>query len=516
MDVQTKFAKITKTKQLPTLPEVAQQLIQLANQPDPDVAEVVRLIKSDPATCCKILKTVNSALFAFRPRIQTIEQAIPKLGMSLIRTLILNFHLASMKSKDVCCRSLIQDHWKCSITQAVIAEGIAQSVGEDEHFFFMAGMLQDIGVLAMITEFPKECRKNVYNKVRFPDVISAESTFFGFNHVDVTAKILQRWNMGDRLIRLVKNHHGKDDSQVNKQAAILQSATKGAEIIANASQGPAPDSSEFRQYIEFIASQFDISPQQTGELMFDVVDRTNEISATYSIDIGEPLCTETLIKNANEILHEIALKCQVDQIGRTPTSRTPRATCNPEDNELYVDCMTGLLNRRFLNEVLKQKIEDWIESNEPVAIIFLDADNFKPINDLHGHAAGDAAIVHIGNWISKNTRGDDHVVRLGGDEFIVVLQADFETVKHIVNRIIDDVPDVKLENGNSLSISLSAGCAVSPCSNDKILDVDDMIEFADQLMYQAKQDGGGVCQIRRYGKTPNVLQRLFGFSAANR
>ena len=341
MNAQAKFAKITKTKELPTLPEVAQQLIQLANQPDPDVAEVVRLIKSDPATCFKILKTVNSALFAFRPRIQTIEHAIPKLGMSLIRTLILNFHLASMNSKDEYCSSLIQDHWKCSITQAVIAEGIAQSIGEDEHFFFMAGILQDIGVLAMITEFPQECRKNVYNKARFPDVISAESAFFGFNHVDVTARILQRWNMGDRLIRLVKNHHGADDSLMSKQEAILQAATKGAAIIANASQGPESDNSEFRQYIEFVASKFDISLQQTGELMFDVIDRANEISVTYRIDIGEPLCTETLIKNANEILHEIALKCQVDQIGRKPAPAVPQAICNPEDNELYVDCLTG-------------------------------------------------------------------------------------------------------------------------------------------------------------------------------
>ena len=173
------------------------------------------------------------------------------------------------------------------------------------------------------------------------------------------------------------------------------------------------------------------------------------------------------------------------------------------------------MNRRFLNEVLKPKIEDWIESGEPVAIIFLDADKFKPINDLYGHAAGDAAIVHIGNWISKNIRGEDHVVRLGGDEFVAVLQADFETVKNIVNRIINDAPDLKLENANH-SISLSAGCAVSLSRHDIILDVDDMIEFADKLMYQAKQDGGGVCQIRRYGKSPNLLQRLLGFTVANR
>lgn len=80
--------RFAESKRLLTLPEVAVRMVEIAQQPDPDYAEVARIVRTDPAISAKILKTANSALFAFRQRIETIEDALLKLGMSTLRTLV--------------------------------------------------------------------------------------------------------------------------------------------------------------------------------------------------------------------------------------------------------------------------------------------------------------------------------------------------------------------------------------------------------------------------------------------
>ena len=493
MESQEKFSTVIKTRRLPTLPEVAQRLVDLAKQADPDTAEVCRVIKSDPATCCKILKTVNSVLFAFRPRIETIEQAVPKLGMSLIRTLILNFHFASITSSKAQNNAIAQEHWKCSIIQAVIAELLAESSGKDQHFFFMAGMLQDIGILAMLNEFPEEYCEVVKHS-SFPDVVAAERENFGFSHVEVSCAILKRWNIGDGLSKLIRGHHrlvnvGGTAGYV-KGELIMQAANWGAELISQRKSLAGSDDN-FSQWFEFLTSQFKLDLETAGNFLVEVEDRVNEISATYGFDIGKPLCTQSLVSKAKEILHEIAFNNHLGLIGKSRTDTNKK----PEDNELYIDCLTGLFNRRYLNDVLGAKIEQWLELNQQVAIMFLDADRFKSINDEYGHSAGDEAILHIGRWLEKNVRNLDYVVRLGGDEFLIVLQTDFETVSQIATRIIDDVPTMRLMDGTTLPLSLSAGCAVSQEQVGKLIDVNELIDCADQLMYRAKQIGGSTCCI---------------------
>lgn len=90
--------KLLASDQVPSLPEVAVRIIEIAQQEDPDTLELIRTVRTDPAIAGRVLKFANSALFGLRTRPSSIEAAIPMLGTTLVRTLVLGFSLAEQSS----------------------------------------------------------------------------------------------------------------------------------------------------------------------------------------------------------------------------------------------------------------------------------------------------------------------------------------------------------------------------------------------------------------------------------
>ena len=110
---------------LPTLPDIASKLLKFAQQEEPDYREMANTIRLDPAVSGKILTVANSALFGFRCKVDSVESAIPKLGTSLVRTLILGFHLGTFKPNHAVMANLLPKLWQSFLAQAVIAESVA-------------------------------------------------------------------------------------------------------------------------------------------------------------------------------------------------------------------------------------------------------------------------------------------------------------------------------------------------------------------------------------------------------
>jgi diguanylate cyclase len=152
------------------------------------------------------------------------------------------------------------------------------------------------------------------------------------------------------------------------------------------------------------------------------------------------------------------------------------------------DALTNLLNRRFLPTVLRREIELASKNKAGFAVLLLDLDHFKSINDQHGHEAGDRALQHIAGMLSQFTRGSDYVFRYGGEEFVVVLVAVDERQALVIAdglcRRISDSP-VPLADGQPLAITTSIGVALY----DGHPDYERVMARADAAMYQAKKQG---------------------------
>ncbi|MCH1907478.1 MAG: GGDEF domain-containing protein [Stenotrophomonas sp.] len=152
------------------------------------------------------------------------------------------------------------------------------------------------------------------------------------------------------------------------------------------------------------------------------------------------------------------------------------------------DTLTNLLNRRFLPTVLRREIELAAKSQSSFAVLLLDLDHFKAINDEHGHEVGDRALQHVATILGQFTRGSDYVFRYGGEEFVVVLVAvDEPQALVIANSLCRRVAEspVALANGDALAITTSIGVAV----HDGHPDYERVMARADAAMYQAKKRG---------------------------
>ncbi len=152
------------------------------------------------------------------------------------------------------------------------------------------------------------------------------------------------------------------------------------------------------------------------------------------------------------------------------------------------DMVTGLPNRRLLSDRLEQAIARTQRSGKMLAVCYLDLDNFKPINDEHGHDIGDQLLINITQHIKSVLRADDTLARLGGDEFVLLFNEIecIDDVYTILDRLLESVcAQVRVKN---LSFKLSASIGVALYPEDNV-DPDTLLRHADHAMYIAKADG---------------------------
>lgn len=493
------FDQIVNSKRIFSLPEVAVKFLAIAQQAEPDFEEVIRIVRADPAISAKILKTINSPLFGLRHRIETIEVAIPRLGLTMLKTIILGFHLARHQNEVQSTREMLQAHWRSTITQAAFAELIGEKIpnGTPDNYF-LAALLQDIGIIAMLSEAPEEYRKNVLGRAKFPEVVSAERLFFGFSHVEVSCAILSKWGVLECFGDAIEHHHDRvvpaERSRNQTLAVVLQAANLGTQMLFSSRSSQLNLDTAVNQGAEFLQSRLEISPLYALEIIEEVRTRVNENCDIFSFDIGGEVCTERLIRDAVDLLQEIALNHQLAQAKSSKLQAT-----NVEQDLLYRDSLCGLYNRRYMNDMLHDMFRQASQSQQTIAVAFIDLDGFKKINDQHGHVTGDLAIQAVANYLRGSIRRQDIPIRFGGDEFILVFlnisELDFQTV---LSRVNSSKVNFISSEGGDLSTTLSVGGVFCTPQPGEIPNPNWMIDQADQAMYVAKRNGGGQHTIRKF------------------
>jgi len=153
------------------------------------------------------------------------------------------------------------------------------------------------------------------------------------------------------------------------------------------------------------------------------------------------------------------------------------------------DALSGLYNRRYMEESLQREIQRAARKRTQIGIIMADIDFFKKFNDTYGHAAGDAVITHVGRIFKQKFRGSDIVCRYGGEEFLVILPD--SSVEDTCKRAEEMRQEIKkmeiVFQGQILgSITISMGIAAYPAHGSNL---DDLIRTADVALYKAKQTG---------------------------
>ena len=149
------------------------------------------------------------------------------------------------------------------------------------------------------------------------------------------------------------------------------------------------------------------------------------------------------------------------------------------------DALTGCLNRSATLELLGRAVSESSANGDGLAVIFVDLDDFKSVNDQHGHATGDAVLIAASRRMRAALRSDDHVGRLGGDEFLVICQRvpSLEHAIEVVNRIEAKLQGTVAVEGHRIELHAALGLA---WTHDEV-SPDELVARADRAMYKAKQ-----------------------------
>ncbi|WP_210394852.1 diguanylate cyclase [Motiliproteus sediminis] len=269
----------------------------------------------------------------------------------------------------------------------------------------------------------------------------------------------------EQLQSLYQEHFGQHD---NERLAAFREALN--EIMVKALSATGTARGDLGQYAEHLLKSSETLGRQADdlELVKSVVDEL--ISETQSMH-GK---VEHLESDLNCATTEITeLKEQYNQIRQ----------------EIFADPLTGVLNRRGLDSRISQMLRSGDEPQSS-ALLMIDLDNFKPLNDQYGHVVGDQVLCYIAKVLTNSVRGADAVGRYGGDEFAVLLpqttkDGAFKVASNILNALRKS--QLKRRSTGELLGKITASIGIAMCAADDT--AEGLIERADKALYRAKNAG---------------------------
>jgi diguanylate cyclase (GGDEF)-like protein/PAS domain S-box-containing protein len=258
-----------------------------------------------------------------------------------------------------------------------------------------------------------------------------------------------------------------------------------SEVIGHNISLLAPDDrqDEFRDILEQVVAGNTVRNLETVRRRSDgvEVDVSLTVSPTYDVD--------GTVMGASAIARDITERRAMETTLR--------------HNALH-DELTGLPNRALLTDRLSHALSAAKRSKTSVAVLFLDLDQFKTVNDAVGHDAGDRLLVEVARRITAVTRADDTVARFGGDGFVIVSTDTNESAaEHVAARLLDSLVDPVGLSGTPLYITASIGIAVSPP-----MEADALMSNAEEAMYEAKARGRGRARVFDAESAQDAPERL--------
>lgn len=225
---------------------------------------------------------------------------------------------------------------------------------------------------------------------------------------------------------------------------------------------------------------------------FSPPEDAGEVRRHYCVPIMQSGSVGSIVQLVVRESEAVRFQAQVPYVNvyvreMTPVLEAKRLTETLRESSLR-DAMTGLNNRRFLEEYVDTLIAAARRRQTTMAILLLDLDYFKIVNDTYGHDAGDVVLKSLASVLKTSVRASDMVIRFGGEEFLIVLQeADAENAARIAENIRSSVAELKIQVGGAvLQKTISIGFAMFPEDSETFWQA---VKFADVALYRAKEDG---------------------------
>jgi diguanylate cyclase len=281
----------------------------------------------------------------------------------------------------------------------------------------------------------------------------------------------------------------------NTASASAAGSTAGEDRLV---ASPAAASSPSLETLDMVRALLQVMTSANAGLHADLTRFTDESSSLLAQVEGsqDPKAIEDLFKamtaSSNWLLSQVDSARTELENTREQLSRVHHDLERAQELAIS-DPLTGLPNRRALDEVLSREIARARRHKTHLCVAVLDVDHFKRINDTHGHAVGDRALVHLANTIRGAVRETDVLARLGGEEFVLVLpDTPLPGAEFTLNRLLRRSQSTPLAHQQQpITVAFSAGLALWQPNEA----AEQILQRADQAMYRAKAGGRGQVMV---------------------
>jgi diguanylate cyclase (GGDEF)-like protein len=480
--------RIRECPSLPSLPAIAMQVLELAQKPDVDIVEIAKIISKDPALSSKILRTVNSSFYGRSQHVATVSHALVILGLQSVKTLVLGFTLVMTlsKAKGKGFRHLA--YWKRSIFAATAARMIAGRVSlVQQEEAFLAALLKDIGILVLGQVLGDQYGEIYASAKTHQDLPAVEMQALGMTHADVGGMLAEQWRLPPLLAMPIAHHHSPEqvtDSQLRKLTELVRLSGRCADVFVD--DEPAQAIAMVRQSCHEL---YRMSASDADALLADIGTRTKEVASLFDINIGSALEYEAVLKKANDALVVITLQ-----------SQQQASTLQQQNKQLLrqatTDGLTGLSNRALLDGFLAEQFNEATRRARPLSLLMLDLDNFKHINDTHGHQAGDEVLRMMGKLLRAAAKPTDLPARYGGEELAVVLPGVTRLAAASLAETIRRAAAAREINCGKVSVPVTVSIGVATFEpGGPFRDVAHLVKAADLAVYAAKRAGRNCVRV---------------------
>ena len=500
--------QILESPRLPSLPAIALEVIGLVQQPDVGIDQLAATIENDPAIASRVLQSANSSFYAQSRKISTLSEAVMVLGLSTVRTLALGFSLVDdLRGRAESGFDYVQ-FWRRSLLAGVTARAIAkeQRAAHPEEAF-LGGLLHGLGVLALV-QVLGESYGSIFVAAdgRYDRLRELELERLELDHAQVGSALALRWNLPPQLTGCLAFYAEPESAEESMRPLLrcVSLGSHGADVMVGVSPGEA-----LAAYRGGMQRYFGTDEGAAEALLTQAADEAGELRRVFELP-EQSESASTILGRANAALLQISLQetqrrselelenaifeqAHAELLSISLQESQHGSELEAQNRELAAaaktDPLTGLANRRQLEEFLQQQCAGARRQGTPLAVMMVDIDHFKRVNDQHGHQAGDLVLVAVAGAIAATARESDLVSRYGGEEFAVVMPLAVLTgAIEAAERIRRAIERLTTELAGGAAVRVTASFGVSPfgagCDTPETL-----IEAADAALYEAKESG---------------------------
>jgi diguanylate cyclase (GGDEF)-like protein len=482
--------RVLSCPNLPTLPAVAVRVLALTRDPEVSLTTIAQTVQADPALSVRVLKTVNASYYGLASPCPSIMRAMTMLGLNAVKAIVLGFSLVeSTRASGLGDGQDMTSYWRRAAYSAAAARALAIETPHclDPEEAFIGALLQDIGVLACLATLRNEYRAVIAHKRTDHDEAPAiETMVLGFDHQRVGRLLAEKWHLPPQIVECVANHHNPARSAPECEPLVRCVHLGG---LAAATLTVPHHAMKLGAFLAKCKAWFRVEESDARAIIEKAAAGGRELASLLEVPTGEEPDLAAILSEAHEQM------CLVQEAMQIETAQLRRS--NDElARQTMTDGLTGVFNRAHYDRMLRMHYDQCREAKLPLSVVFIDADNFKHVNDEHGHQAGDAVLMELADRLRAVTPGVGVLCRYGGEEFAVVLPGmwleEAARIGEAYREACANSPFDLNRWGVALSIPLtiSVGVACMDKTNfDTITSPEQITHAADQGVYQAKSTG---------------------------